>query len=250
MFDYYDDDPYDLILESSDPKNITNVSMLRHYINVHGVTKYLLEYSHLTESQLSQIADVVAGNVRFKQIINNFETVLQEAIEKKKKQNEAIRKNKDLVKQLRTSRENFCGIGTRRIKLLLNKLAKNGDIVAKAYRLVLEIEDKNITAKDTDFRYMDKVYAQKHMLIVELIEFCIENSFKYGVQNSLEHKTNAIVYFELPGMEQISFHTTFYNGHNYQEYDGEWDGKVNSTLAKIETSILERYGDEVNKLKE
>lgn len=42
MFDYYDDNTYDLILELSDPKNTTNVSMLRHYINVHGVTKYLL----------------------------------------------------------------------------------------------------------------------------------------------------------------------------------------------------------------
>jgi hypothetical protein len=55
-------------------------------------------------------------------------------------------KNNELIYQLQSSRENFCGIGTNKIKRRLNKLSKT-DIIAKSIRLLLEIEDCNIQAK-------------------------------------------------------------------------------------------------------
>lgn len=245
----FDDIPYDLILESDSPKNITNVSMLRHYVNVHGITKQLLDYSSLDYEDICCVIENVSGYIDFKDVIDDCEDVIQDAIEEKQKHRDAIIKNKQLIKQLKDSRTNFCGVGTRKIKLLLNKLIKNGDNVAKAYRLGLEIEDKNIVAKDTIYDYADRVYYQKHTLLVELIEFCIVNDFVYGVQDIDGRNTNAIVYFELPGMEQISFHTFFEKGHHYKPYDKEWDGEINSTLPKIEKAIINRYKDIIDNLK-
>lgn len=251
-YDYdfdYDDNPYTQILMSEDPKNIINISMLRHYLNVHGMTKILVEYSSLNKKQILKLSDKAPGYIKFEDAIDDYDTVIKNALEDEKKHKEAIKKNNELISQLADKRLDLCGIGTRRIKLLLNKLAKNGDNIAKAYRLILEAEDKNITAKNTDLYYREKVYAVKHKLIVELIEHCIENGFEYGVQDSQERNTNSIVYFDLPGMEQISFHTTFFEPHNYKTYNKEWDGEVNSTLRKIETAINNRYCEELSKQK-
>src|ERR1700722_11544762 len=58
---------------------------------------------------------------------------------------DAPKKNRrTAVALLVSARETFCGIGTRQAKLKLNKLAKTS-IYAKALRVALEIEDKNLT---------------------------------------------------------------------------------------------------------
>ena len=56
------------------------------------------------------------------------------------------------------------------------------------------------------------------------------------------------MYFELPGMEQISFHINLsddelknYPIKNYPKYNGTWDGKENSTLSKLEDAINKQY---------
>ena len=56
------------------------------------------------------------------------------------------RKTKLLVNGLTQARSEFARIGTRKVKLALNKLAKT-DPYAYALRVALEIEDANITAK-------------------------------------------------------------------------------------------------------
>ena len=50
------------------------------------------------------------------------------------------------VQELIKARSQFAGIGTRKAKLALNKLAKT-DAYAEALRVALEIEDANLTAK-------------------------------------------------------------------------------------------------------
>lgn len=166
----------------------------------------------------------------------------------------AEQKNRELQQQLEKSRGDFCGIGTRKIKLFLNKKIKEGDIIAKLYRMALEIEDKNITAKKImnkyhgyGYEYADKVYAEKHKLIRELIGLCIDNDIIYGYQVCDDISTNAIIYFELPNMEQISFHDSMSKEEieKWNIYLKEWDGKKNSTLRKIEKTILEKYKNDL-----
>ena len=57
------------------------------------------------------------------------------------------RKNAGLCNQLYNSRNQMCGIGTRKVKLFLNKKMKEGDRNAMILRTALEAEDANINAK-------------------------------------------------------------------------------------------------------
>lgn len=55
-------------------------------------------------------------------------------------------KNASLVRALSYARDTFCGLGTRKVKLQLNKLAKESK-EAEYVRRLLEVEDINIQAK-------------------------------------------------------------------------------------------------------
>lgn len=149
-------------------------------------------------------------------------------------------KYSSLISQLHGKRETFCGIGTRKAKIRLNKLAKT-DTIAALYRKALEIEDKNIQAKAYP-SYREEYYEEKSLLIEDLIKTCLAENIKVGYScetTEYEQDTIYIVYFELPNCEQISWHCT--DKPNCPVYDGVWDGKVNSTLPKLEKAILSRY---------
>lgn len=47
-------------------------------------------------------------------------------------------------------------------------------------------------------------------------------------------------------MEQISWHNTLNNITEIPYYNKEWDGKINSTLDKIEDALNKVYGDEIH----
>lgn len=155
----------------------------------------------------------------------------------------ALQKNERLSEILHDKRETMCGMGTRKVKLMLNRLAKSGDVVAELYRKAVEVEDCNIRAKETSFYYKGKIYRQKSALLLELANRCLELGVVCGKQMVEGRETNSILYFELPGVEQISFHTTL--DHAAQttipDYGKDWDGKTCSTLRKIEQAITERY---------
>lgn len=172
-------------------------------------------------------------------------------------------KYSDLISQLSDKRNTFCGIGTRKAKIRLNKLAKNS-LIAMLYRKALEIEDKNIQAKAFP-NYRDKYYEEKSSLLNEFIKICLDNNIKVGYsEESTERKvrineydeygyriyeedpeyeiivhTMYIVYFDLPGCEQISWHSK--SKPNCPLYDGVWDGKTNSVLPKLEKAILDAF---------
>ncbi|MBR6516916.1 MAG: hypothetical protein IKT40_08790 [Bacilli bacterium] len=155
---------------------------------------------------------------------------------------EAKIKNEKLVRELVNKRKTFCGVGTRKVKLMLNKLIKSGDINAQLYRLALEIEDKNIQAKDhKNYYYRDTIYYHKKMLIYDLIKLCSENNIVFGYHASDVRDTSNIIYFELPNTEQISFHVSLDDTTNIPIYEKEWDGLVCSTLDKLEKVIFETY---------
>lgn len=145
------------------------------------------------------------------------------------------------------------------MKLFLNSLIKKGDEIANMYRLILEAENHNINAKKyrntSSFSYKDEYYAKKRKTIEELIRLIIEynkthsEKVVFGKQNSNVRETNLIVYFDLPGCEQISFHTDITSAllKDVPKYEKDWDGKVNSTLRKVEAAVNARYKEELYK---
>ena len=143
------------------------------------------------------------------------------------------RKNNQLIYQLKTNRTKFAGIGTNKAKRRLNKLAINS-ILAKAVRLALEIEDKNISAKNSYGKYRNKIYNQKTELILELCKIFKEQNWIYGTQKSEVPAATKVIYFEIPECEQISWHFSPTIGKYIPIYEKEWDKKENSTLSKLE----------------
>ena len=142
----------------------------------------------------------------------------------------------EAVRQLTRARDAFCGIGTRKAKLRLNKLALRSPI-ARAYRLALEIEDASTLGKKYGGEWSYYHYEKKHLHIHELIILCQEQGWIYGKHKSDAFGVQWIVYFELPGCEQISFHANL--DCECPDYAGQWDGKQHSTLNKLEAAITE-----------
>lgn len=245
-FDYYDD-PFSEITYSCDPDLLFNVSSLRHYVNCHGITDRLLEKYKANIGQIESIVEFCRGSLKLSDVFKDYDNIIEENMDSLKKKREAEEKNRKLMAQLSDCRDNFCGLGTRKVKLFLNKKVKEGDILSKAYRIALETEDENVKAKENLY-YSDYHYAKKKELINELIELCEEQDYTYGVQNTDNYSTRHIIYFELPNCEQISFHNTFKDISELPKYEKNWDGKVNSTLPKLEQAITITYKDEIDKL--
>lgn len=143
-----------------------------------------------------------------------------------------------LVNQLESARRQFAGIGTRQTKLKLNRL-KESNPVAKALRIALEIEDCSTQAKKYPGEWRDIKYKEKSDLIHKLIQVFEVEGWTYGKHNSNDYHTRHIVYFEIPGCEQISFHCTL--RYEIPIYSARWDGKTNSTLGKLEKAISDLF---------
>ena len=161
-------------------------------------------------------------------------------------------KNYHLVGILEDKLDNMCGgLGTRKIKLFLNKKVKAGDEMAYVLRQRLEIEMDNINAKKYGYSYKDHYYDLKHKLIEDLLSHLIKNNpceISYGFSRSDVSDTDYIVYFEHPSWGQISFHTDLNSNTPIfvPHFKGNWDGLVNSTMGKLEKAIVNEYGNELN----
>lgn len=174
---------------------------------------------------------------------------------------EAISKNIDLISSYERFKKSMCyGIGQRRIKLMLNNKIKAGDILAELYKTALETENANINAKKyrntLSCSYKDVSYNEKRIKLFELIGLCNkynehnDSKIIYGWERSDNYSANTVIYFDLPKCEQISFHINLNNDERISipEYYKEWDGKVNSTIWKLESAISETYKDDIEKL--
>jgi len=150
----------------------------------------------------------------------------------------ALEKNDNLIFDLQQKRNNFATIGTNKAKRRLNKLSLTNEI-AKAVRKALEIEDTNIQAKKYYGDYKEKIYNKKNELILEMKEIFDKNKWEYGIQNSTVLFINSIIYFEIPGCEQISWHFSVNKKKDFPKYEKEWDGKENSTLDKLSKITIE-----------
>lgn len=152
------------------------------------------------------------------------------------------RRHRERVRVLDTARHEFCGIGTRRTKLALNRLAKTSNY-AKALRVALEVEDKNLTAKKYHggdiggYSYDQIAYFAKHDGIMKLIQICKAQGWTFGIHKAGVFGATHVVYFDLPGVNQISWHFTPPADHELPPYAGVWDYQENSTLRKLEVAI-------------
>ena len=151
--------------------------------------------------------------------------------------------------QLADKRKTMCGVGTRTLKLFLNKKIKGGDTIAGLYRTALEAEDANINAKKYFGEYSAQFYAKKEEMIFKLIGLCrCCGITSFGYTNNEDAFPKHIIYFDLPGCEQISFHCNLKTEWVVPKYSGNWDGRIVSTLPKLERAIMNRYGEEISSL--
>lgn len=158
----------------------------------------------------------------------------------------------NLVHSLEVSRRNFCGVGTRKVKLLLNKLAKAGDNKAKLFRTALELQDANITAKIYFGEWREHYYQRKEELIQELVDICKTiPEVKYGYKNEVGPCTKQIIYFDLPGCGQLSYHCnlTISQREDIPQYTGIWDGEEDTAMLKLQEAIMLHYGKDIEKKK-
>ncbi|MBR6492199.1 MAG: hypothetical protein IKT02_07735 [Bacteroidales bacterium] len=160
----------------------------------------------------------------------------------------AEHENMQRVQDYAEHKDVFChGIGLRYVKLFLNRIIKDGDNVAKMYRLALEIEGVNIAAKKALMKYHSDYYNydKKEEMLRELICLCQGQNVNYGVQHSTVPAATHVIYFDLPECEQISFHTNLEEADSHPVYNGEWDGRKCSTMGKLESAIWARYENQL-----
>lgn len=178
---------------------------------------------------------------------DDFETKLSELIETNKLVHHRKQKFEEnravLLKLQQKARRDYCGLGTKKVKLILNKEAEF-DLKARILRLLLEIEDVNITAKNSYGDYADYRYYEKENLIQELIDLFDSKNLTYGFKQSDIPTRQSIVFFELDG-KQFSWHSDL-NFNENKTYKKDWDKQENSHLSKIEQLVLNEYQDEIS----
>lgn len=162
------------------------------------------------------------------------------------------RKTKQRVNSLVQARAEFAGIGTRKAKLALNKLAKT-DPYAHALRVALEIEDADLTAKRYaggdcgGYTYAEIQHLKKGENIEALIGICKSQVWEFGVQPSGVFSPTHILYFDIPGVGQLSWH--YSPKEPLPVYTGQWDGQEESTLRKLEVAVSAVLAAESGKAK-
>ncbi len=143
------------------------------------------------------------------------------------------------VRQLKRARETALGIGTRKLKLRLKKLAATEPLALAAY-LALLIEDANINAKRWGPGYSGRYYRQKQELMQDLILLFKHWEWEFGVHPSDRAETTHIIYFDIPGCAQISWHYT-HEGQELPVYEKDWDRQPDSTLPKLLAFIEQEF---------
>jgi hypothetical protein len=249
--DNFQDTFEDYIFDELDVTRITRLFQMRHACNVLGM-KTVAKDLNVTLSRVKSLySSPISGskelNPFFSCSDDQFKEMLdqgiREEIDRREKINDRYLRHELLITDLQIKRKQFAGLGTNKAKRRLNKLATTS-IIAKALRIALEIEDKNISAKNSYGEYREKIYDLKQKLIVELCQIFKEQSWKYGIQKSEVPAATAVIYFEIPTCEQISWHFSPENEIDFPLYDGTWDKKENSTLAKLEAVAVRLLSSE------
>ncbi|MCZ8157664.1 MAG: hypothetical protein O9264_16215 [Leptospira sp.] len=145
------------------------------------------------------------------------------------------------------SKTNFCGGTLDEVILYLEDIF-GSNRVAEALYYALNAEIANYEAKLSDRYGRRERYLRKNLCISELVKLCQVEGFKFGIQkNQSSYKVvGEVIYFDLPGTAQLSWHIS----KNDLKFKGElpiykkkWDNQKNSGFSKIEQSILLQFPD-------
>ena len=224
--------------------------------------KKLVEVKQVKKSYYTDItAEEFFERKNIKEFITNIEyewfKIKEQDAEFKIKKEERQKRYEEKMKKLKELRKTALWVWTRKIKIRLNKLAKQWDNIAKLLRLLLELEDINIKAKQTIPYYRDKVYKMKDWHIKEVITFLKEINYDkdYWFKKDTDLDNEAMVfYFDLPWTdEQVSWHTYNNNSIIPEEYlkieykkDWIWETEE-TTYERILESIKKLYSKEILK---
>ena len=156
--------------------------------------------------------------------------------------NEIDKVNRDNIKILNNSRIGACGIGSRKLKLRLNKLKKSGDKVATILRNLIEAEDSNILAKKYFGEYRKEYYLKKEQHIVATFNDMRELGWKFGYSTDVGKQAQYVIYIYLPNGSQLSWHM-INSKHisNLEKIDVKWDGQPATTLIKLYDYVMTIY---------
>lgn len=152
--------------------------------------------------------------------------------------------NRENIMILEYSRYDACGIGSKKLKLRLNKLKKNGDKVASVLRKLIEAEDSNISAKKYFGKYRDRYYGNKEMYLMDSIEDMKELGWTFGYSTEVGKNAKYVMYVYLPNGSQLSWHmVNDSNKVRLPEIDVKWDGLPATTLTKLYDYVMVAYPD-------
>ncbi len=100
---------------------------------------------------------------------------------------------RELVRKLEKARHDFCGIGTRAVKLRLNRIGRT-NVLARAFRIALEIEDCSTQAKKYGrSEWADWKYFEKGEKIHDLIKIFEREGWLFGFHKSNSFETRHII---------------------------------------------------------
>lgn len=222
---------------------------LREICNTIGIEIFCINYGYLLNrvQKLYSCSLPTPLNVEDLLDTDNFQERFEFLVDSFKQKDRRLEKqmvNREiLISQLRAARRSYCGIGTKKTKILLNKLGKDFAL-ARVARLVLEIEDCSILAKSLYGNYAEFRYNNKEELILKLIEECENNNINYGMVESDIPTINSIILFDFP-FGQVSWHTTL-DKKSFKMYSDSWDGQLCSTLSKLEKFIKKEFIREIS----
>jgi hypothetical protein len=152
--------------------------------------------------------------------------------------------NEENIMILEYSRHEACGIGSKKLKLRLNKLKKSGDKVASVLRNLIEAEDSNISAKKYFGKYRTRYYENKEMYLMDSINDMKELEWTFGYSREVGKNAKYVMYVYLPNGSQLSWHMV--NDRNMvrlPEIDVKWDGLPATTLTKLYDYVMVAYPD-------
>ena len=166
----------------------------------------------------------------------NRQPVKREKVSKRRQQIEP-----EVLKALTKRMKTLCGVGSHGVSQLLNVLRRSGEISAIPYRLVLDIEKKDLLCYRHDQSEPRHFYwAGRKDLFLELIESCRKQNIPYGHPD----RNKDVVCVLLPGCEVLSFPVRKWliETVDIPLFHHPWDGRTHMNLRKIENAISEKYG--------
>lgn len=236
--------------------SIKTVEDMRIYLDTTGDMEGVVEKFGISEEEIDEMisyyCDLQCGRCEVQRIIDNPAEENTIAYEKYGfSYRDLPRRAAGLVDKC----EYLCNIGIRPIReFLRRKYIREKDIDARIYQLAMDVEEKSIMVKKSDYldhnvpyeeqeMYKAKMEEQKSKLLRKLIQCYKDAGYEYGWRTGYRDDFTYYVYFDLPNGEQISFRTDLSEKEKEEipRYTKKWNCWARHTLEAIENNLLMKY---------